>query len=69
MNARAIRHICYTVAIVCIVAGTILGLAVIWEIVKNPEFTGKVFMTLGLFFVAALLTLSVSRYLGDGNDG
>jgi len=69
MNSKSVRHICYTVAVLCIVIGTVLGLAVIWEIVKNPEFTGKVFMTLGLFFVAALLTLSVSRYLGDSNDG
>ncbi len=68
MNVRSVRYICYTVAILCVVVGTILGLAVIWDVVKNSEFTGKVFMTLGLFFFAALLTLSVSRYLGD-RDG
>jgi hypothetical protein len=68
MNLNNVRSICFTVCIVCIVAGLLLGLAMIWGIVQDSEFAWKVYMTLGLFFVSASLTLSVARYLAPARD-
>jgi hypothetical protein len=68
MDLKKIRSICFTVCIVSIIIGLLLGLALIWGIVKDSEFAWKVFMTLGLFFVSASLTLSVARYLGSREE-
>ncbi|MFO1349576.1 MAG: hypothetical protein U1F68_02355 [Gammaproteobacteria bacterium] len=38
-------------------------------VVQDSEFAWKVYMTLGLFFVSASLTLSVARYLGSPRNG
>lgn len=69
MNLNNVRSICFTVCIICIIAGLLLGLAMIWGVVKDSEFAWKVYMTLGLFFVSASLTLSVARYLGSPRNG
>ena len=68
MDLKNIRSICFTVCILSIIIGLLLGLALIWGIVKDSEFAWKVFMTLGLFFVSASLTLSVARYLGSREE-
>jgi high-affinity Fe2+/Pb2+ permease len=68
MDLKKIRSICFTACIVSIIIGLLLGLALIWGIVKDSEFAWKVFMTLGLFFVSASLTLSVARYLGSREE-
>lgn len=61
---RAIRTICFTICILCILASLLLGVAMIWDWVKDSDFIHKSFMTLGVLFVASLLTLSVARKLG-----
>ena len=61
MDIRALNKICFTICIVCIVLGTVLGLAMIWSNIKDSEFVWKSWLTIGLFFLAASLTLSVSR--------
>jgi hypothetical protein len=68
MDLKNIRSICFTVCIVSIIIGLLLGFALIWGIVKDSEFAWKVFMTLGLFFVSASLALSVARYLGSREE-
>jgi high-affinity Fe2+/Pb2+ permease len=68
MDLKSIRSICFTICIVSIIVGLLLGIAMIWGIVKDAEFAWKVFMTLGLFFVSALLTVSVARYLGSRDE-
>lgn len=68
MDLRNIRSVCFTVCIVSIIVALLLGLAMIWGIVKDSEFAWKVLMTLGLFFVSASLTLSVARYLGSRDE-
>lgn len=61
---RAIRTICFTICILCILASLLLGVAMIWDWVKDSDFVHKSFMTLGVLFLASLLTLSVARKLG-----
>lgn len=61
---RTIRTICFTICIFCILASLLLGVAMIWDWVKDSDFIHKSFMTLGVLFLASLLTLSVARKLG-----
>jgi hypothetical protein len=68
MDLNSIRSVCFTICVVSIIVGLLLGLAMIWGIVKDSEFAWKVFMTLGLFFVSASLTVSVARYLGSRDE-
>jgi len=64
MDLKALNKVCFTTCIVCIVLGTVLSLAMIWGEVKDNEFIWKSWLTIGLFFLASALTLSVSKTLG-----
>ena len=70
MRQDTIRTICFSVCILCIVAGLVLGLGIIWNWIDNSALIRKSFMTLGVLFLASLLTLSVARKLGvkDGEE-
>ncbi|MCB5186500.1 hypothetical protein LG200_00590 [Methylobacillus caricis] len=64
MRATAIRNICFAICILCILGSLLLGIAMIWDWVKDSDFIHKSFMTLGALFLASLLTLSVAKKLG-----
>jgi hypothetical protein len=68
MRQDTIRTICFTVCILCIVVGMLLGIGIIWDWIDDSALIRKSFMTLGLLFLASLLTLSVARKLGVKND-
>lgn len=70
MRQDTIRTICFGICILCIVAGLVLGLGIIWNWIDNSAVIRKSFMTLGVLFLASLLTLSVARKLGvkDGEE-
>jgi hypothetical protein len=68
MRQDTIRTICFTVCILCIVVGMLLGIGVIWDWIDDSALIRKSFMTLGLLFLASLLTLSVARKLGVKSD-
>jgi hypothetical protein len=61
MNLQALNKICFTICIVCIVLGTVLSLAMIWGEINANMFVWKSWLTIGVFFLASALTLSVSR--------
>ena len=64
MNLHHLNKICFTICIVCIVLGTVLSLAMIWSEISDREFVWKSWLTIGVFFLASALTLSVSKALG-----
>ena len=64
MRTNTIRTICFTVCILCILGGMLLGIAMIWDWIKDNDFIRKAFMTLGVLFFASLMTLSVAKKLG-----
>jgi hypothetical protein len=70
MRQDTIRTICFSICILCIVAGLVLGLGIIWNWIDNSALIRKSFLTLGVLFLASLLTLSVARKLGfkDGEE-
>ncbi len=63
MNLQKLNKICFTICIICIVAGAVLSLAMIWLELQNEKFVWKSWLTIGVFFLASALTLSVSKTL------
>ena len=63
MNFQKLNKICFTVCTICIVAGTVLSLAMIWLELQDQKFVWKSWLTIGVFFLASALTLSVSKTL------
>ena len=68
MNLTVLNRICWTICIVCIVAGTALSLSMIWT-KHQSEFLMKSWSTIGVLFFASAATLIVSRVLGGNNTG
>ncbi|MFP6659624.1 MAG: hypothetical protein VB853_15680 [Pirellulales bacterium] len=64
MNLQRLNKICFTICIVCIVLGTILSLTMIWIEIRPSELIWKSLQTIGLIFLAAALTLNISKFLG-----
>jgi len=69
MNAQHLNTICFTTCIVCIVLGTVLGLAMIWGEIRDREFVWKSWLTIAIFFLASALTLSVRKTMGGHAKG
>lgn len=61
---QKLNKACFTICIVCIVLGIVLSLAMIWGEMKDNEFMWKSWLTIGVFFLASALTLSVNKTLG-----
>jgi hypothetical protein len=51
------NRVCYTVAIVSIVAATALSILAIWGVVESATLIWRSLSTLGVLFVASLLTV------------
>jgi ABC-type transport system involved in multi-copper enzyme maturation permease subunit len=64
MNLQALNKICFTICIVCIVLSTLLTFYLIWGSANN-ETIWRLLLSLFIVFLAAVLTLSVSRAFGD----
>jgi len=67
-DLKSLNTICYMICIVCIVAGTLLGLGMIWVSSENP-YIWKGLLTIFVLFAAAALTLSVNRAVAGRGDG
>ncbi len=66
MNLQYLNRICFTICIVCIVLGAVLSLVMIWGEIHDNSFVWKSWLTIGVFFLASALTLSVNKTLGCG---
>ncbi|SEI70231.1 hypothetical protein SAMN05421831_1085 [Allopseudospirillum japonicum] len=64
MNLKTLNRVCFTICILCIVAGVVLSLAIIWGEIED-EIVWKTWLTLGIFFLGAAATLTVSRLFGE----
>ena len=62
-NWQILNRICFTISIICIAAGTVLSLSMIWYTHDN-EFLMKAWLTMGVVFFASVATLVVSRVVG-----
>jgi hypothetical protein len=68
MDLRALDKVCFTICIVCIVAGVVLSLTMIWGDGWDDEVVVKAWLTLAVFFCASALTLSISKTLGRRDE-
>jgi hypothetical protein len=57
-----LNTVCYTICIICIVAAVVIALTLIWGDLEN-ELIWKSLVTVGVFFLASALTLSVNRMI------
>lgn len=62
MNLKSLNIICYTICIVCIIAGVTFALILIWGSLDN-EFAWKGFCSIGVIFLGSALTLAVNTAL------
>ena len=60
MGLRALNRVCFTICVVCIVLGVVMGLGLIW-VSKDSEFVWKGLATVGVVFAGSAATLSVSK--------
>jgi fluoride ion exporter CrcB/FEX len=68
MNLGILNRICFGICVCTIVAGVVIGLLMIWTPGIN-ETLWRLFATVGVVFLGAFATLSVSRtYGGSGGD-
>ena len=67
MNLKQLNLICYTICIVCVVAGIVFALTLIWGDLEN-KLAWKGFLTIGVFFLASALTLSVNKMIERPHD-
>lgn len=63
---KTINRICYALCIVCIIAGVLLGLLMIWGD-RHDRDQWKYLATVSVLFFASMLTLSVNRFMDKGN--
>jgi hypothetical protein len=60
MDIKALNKICFTICIVCIVIGVLLGLSLIWG-THDSKVQWKGLGTAGVLFFGSALTLAVSN--------
>lgn len=63
MNSQALNKICFSICIVCIVIGVMISLVMIWTPGIN-EVMWRCLGTVGIVFLGAAATLSVSKAFG-----
>jgi hypothetical protein len=62
-NWQVLNRVCFTICIICIAAGTIFSLSMIWTPYQS-EVLLKVWATIAVLFFASVATLIVSRVVG-----
>jgi hypothetical protein len=63
MNLTGLNKLCWTICIVCIVAGTAFSLSMIWGEYQNDTLM-KAWATIAVLFFASAATLIVSKVVG-----
>jgi hypothetical protein len=67
MNLTVLNKLCWTLCIICIVAGTALSLSMIWGAYQS-EFLWKAWTSIAVLFFASSATLIVSKVV-TGRSG
>lgn len=58
---KALTKICFSICILCIVAATSVSILAIWNVVDDTALIWKSLATLGVVFLASILTVSVDN--------
>ena len=62
-NWQILNRVCFTICMICIVAGVALSFGMIWGTDDN-EFLTKAWLSIGVLFFGSAATLVVSKVLG-----
>jgi hypothetical protein len=62
-NWQVLNRVCFTICIICIVAGTVFSLSMIWTPYES-DVLWKAWATIAVLFFASAATLIVSRVVG-----
>ncbi len=65
----AINKICFAICILCIVGATTVSIFGIWDVVEDTALIWKSLSTLGVVFLACLLTVSVNNMFARRTQG
>ena len=68
MNLTVLNQLCWTLCIICIVAGTVLSLSMIWTPYQS-ETLMKAWSTIAVPFFASSATLIVSKVVSGKSGG
>ena len=58
---KALTKICFSICILCIVAATSVSILAIWNVVDDTALLWKSLSTLGVVFLASILTVTVDK--------
>ena len=64
----AINRICFLLSLLCIIAASTLSIMAIWELEKSEEILGRSLATLGVIFLACLMTIAVNNMALSGGS-
>lgn len=56
-----INKVCFAVCMLCIVGATAVSILAIWNVVENEALLWRSLATLGVVFLAGILTTTVNR--------
>ena len=62
---ETINTICFSVCIICIIGATAVSIVGIWGVVGNTDLIWKSLATLGIVFLAGILTVSVNKMFAE----
>ncbi|MCF7804453.1 MAG: hypothetical protein K9N46_09445 [Candidatus Marinimicrobia bacterium] len=60
---KQLNRISLYISLLCIVIATTISILAIWRVVIDTEFVWKSLMTLGVIFLASLLTYTVNNLI------
>ena len=63
-----VNKICLTVSVVCIITATALSILSIWGVVESATLIWRSLSTLGVLFLASILTVMVNNIFVDRRD-
>ena len=70
MDLSVLNTICWTICIICIVAGSALSLTMIWATFPpESQFMWQAWTSVAVLFFASSATLIVSKVLGSRKGG
>ena len=58
---KSITKICFAICIVCIVGATCISILAIWNVVDSTDLVWQSLSTMGVIFLASMLTVSVDN--------
>ncbi len=65
---KIVNRICLAVSLLSILVATTVSILAIWNVVEDDTFVWRSLMTLGVIFLASVLTVSVNRLVPVHKD-